>query len=223
MKTCIVIPAYNEARTIGEVIKRIRNLNLDLIIVDDGSLDNTSEVAKIAGATVIKNTSNEGKGSSLIKGFSYALKNNFDAVISMDADGQHHADDISNFIDLAKKSDSGILIGNRMQETKDMPWLRIQTNKTMSWFISLLTRQKIYDSQCGFRLIKREVLEKIKLNTNKYETESEMLVKAARLGFKIESVPIRTIYAEETSQINPFIDTLRFFRFLIKEVWTTKS
>ncbi|MFH1355192.1 MAG: glycosyltransferase family 2 protein [Candidatus Omnitrophota bacterium] len=222
MKTCIVIPAYNEARAIAGVIQQILSHKLDLIIVDDGSLDDTSEVAKMAGATVIKNLKNEGKGSSLIKGFNYALENNFDAVISMDGDGQHHTDDISNFIDLAKKSASSIFIGNRMQETKDMPWLRIQTNKTMSWFISSVTGQKIYDTQCGFRLIKREVLEKIKLTTNKYETESEMLVKAARLGFKIESIPIRTIYADETSQINPFIDTLRFFRFLIKEVWTTK-
>jgi hypothetical protein len=92
----------------------------------------------------------------------------------------------------------------------------------MSWLLSCIAKQKIPDTQCGFRLIKQEVLKRVPLVTSKYETESEILIRSSRLGFKIESVPIKTIYLGEKSRINPFIDTLRFFRFLIRELWTTR-
>ena len=93
----------------------------------------------------------------------------------------------------------------------------------MSWILSCLTKQKIPDTQCGFRLIKTEVLKRIELVTSKYETESEILIKGSRLGFKIESVPIKTVYSDEKSQINPLIDTLRFIRLIIRELWITWS
>ena len=92
----------------------------------------------------------------------------------------------------------------------------------MSWLISCVAKQTIPDTQCGFRLIKIEVLKSILLSTSKYETESEILIKSSRQGFKIESVPIKTVYADEKSRINPFIDTLRFARFIIREIWTTQ-
>lgn len=222
MKTCVLIPAFNEAKAIGELIKEIRNQNLDVIVIDDGSVDNTFDIAQQAGAVVLRNQNNQGKGACLIKGFDYTLSKNFDAVICMDGDGQHQADDVAYFINLAENTDSGILIGNRMQSIQNMPWLRILTNRFMSWLISSIAGQKIFDTQCGFRLIKRAVLEKIKLTTRKYETESEILIKAAKAGFKIESVPIKTIYAGEKSQINPLIDTLRFIRYAIKELWITQ-
>lgn len=222
MKACVIIPAYNEAKKIEEVLRQIRNQNLELIVIDDGSQDNTSLIAKKNGAIVLENLKNEGKGASLIKGFDYALSKNFEAVITMDGDGQHRPEDIANFIRQAENSDSAVFVGNRMLETKNMPWIRIATNRFMSRLISRLTKQEIPDSQCGFRLIKKRALEKIRLSTLKFEIESEVLIKAARLGFKIESVPIKTIYAQEKSQINPFIDTLRFIRFIAREIWITK-
>jgi len=221
MKTCVIIPTYNEAKEIGNLVKQIRSQNLDVVVVDDGSSDDTAMIAKDCGAVVLCNPTNEGKGASLIKGFDFALSHDFDAVINMDGDGQHLPEDIPYFIRLAKYSDSAIIIGNRMQKTKNMPVVRLFTNRFMSWFLSSLAHQNIPDTQCGFRLIKKEVLKKIRLVTSKYETESEILIKCSRLGFKIESVPIKTIYMDEKSQINPFIDTLRFFRFVIKELWTT--
>lgn len=223
MKACVIIPTYNEAKTITSLIGQIHKQNLDILIVDDGSHDNTHQIARDSGATVLRNQENQGKGASLIKGFDYALNRDFDAVITMDGDGQHLASDIPYFMRLAKYSDSGILIGDRMSKTKSMPYVRILTNKLMSWFISKIAKQRIPDTQCGFRLIKKEVLKKLKLNTSKYETESEILIKAARLGFTIESIPIKTIYAGERSQINPFIDTLRFIRFIVREIWITQS
>lgn len=223
MKTCVVIPTYNEAGAIADLVRQIQGLNLEVIIVDDGSLDNTSQIAIDCGATVLRNSVNQGKGASLIKGFSYALDNDCDAVITMDGDGQHLPSEIPYFLRLAAYSDNGIFIGNRMLKRKNMPFIRVLTNKIMSGLISKIARQNVPDTQCGFRLIKRPVLEKINLRTCKYETESEILIKAARLGFKIESVPIKTIYSGEKSQINPFVDTLRFIKFIFRELWILKS
>jgi glycosyltransferase involved in cell wall biosynthesis len=223
MRACVITPTYNEAKAIGEVISQIRAHNLEIIVVDDGSKDRTSEIARSCGATVLKNETNQGKGASLIKGFNYALTQDFDAVITMDGDGQHLPSDIPYFIRLATYSSSGIFIGNRMSKPKSMPLSRFLTNKFMSWLISKVAKQNIPDTQCGFRLIKKDVLKSIEFKTRKYETESEILIKASRLGFKIESVPIKSVYADEKSQINPFIDTLRFIRFITKELWTTRS
>jgi len=223
MKTCIIIPTHNEAKSIGELVKEIHNQSLEAIVIDDGSIDNTSLIAKNNGAIVLRNDVNLGKGASLKRGFDYAIAQNFDAVITMDGDGQHLTSDLPYFIRLATNSDKDIFIGNRMSKTRGMPLTRVLTNKFMSWLVSKVAKQKIPDTQCGFRLIRRRVLEKIKLLTCKYETESEILIKASRLGFKIESVPIQSVYANEKSQINPFVDTLRFIRFLIGEIWTIRS
>jgi len=222
MKICIVIPTYNEAKAIANIVRKIRQQELEVVVIDDGSQDNTSEIANDNGAIVLRNEDNQGKGTSLIKGFHYALNSGFDAVLTMDGDGQHLPEEIPYFIRLAEYSNSGIFIGNRMFKIKNMPSVRAITNKIMSRLISLVTGQNIPDTQCGFRLIKKEVLEKINLKTSKYETESEIIIKASRLGFKIESVPIKTIYSGEKSQINPFIDTLRFIKFIVAELWTTK-
>ncbi len=222
MKLCVVIPTYNEAKTIASLIRKIRQQELEVVVIDDGSQDSTSEIAKDNGAIVLRNENNEGKGASLVKGFHYAQDRDCDAVITMDGDGQHLASDIPYFIRLATYSDSGIFIGNRMSRPKSMPWLRLLTNKFMSWLISKVVKQKIPDTQCGFRLIKRDVIKNIDLKTRKYETESEILIEASRLGFKIEPVPIKSIYGDEKSQINPFIDTLRFIRFIARELWITR-
>lgn len=221
MKPCVIIPTYNEAKAIGDLTRQIRAQDLNVIVIDDGSQDNTAKIATENGAVVLRNLNNEGKGASLIRGFHYALNHDFDVIISMDGDGQHLASDIPYFLRLAKYSESGIFIGNRMSRPKSMPWVRLWTNKFMSGLISKIAGQKIADTQCGFRLIKKEVLKRLKLVTSKYETESEVLIKASRLGFRIESVPIRTIYGEEKSQINPLLDTLRFIRFIMQELWTT--
>jgi len=221
MKTCVITPTYNEAKSIAELVRQICEQNLQPLVIDDGSDDNTAQIAKENGAIVLRNEQNQGKGASLIRGFHYALEQNFDAVITMDGDGQHLVSDIPYFMRLAAYSDGDIFIGNRMNRPKSMPWLRLGTNKFMSWLISLIAKQKIPDTQCGFRLIKKRVLEKVNLKTSKYETESEILIQAARLGFKIESVPIKTVYGSEKSRINPIVDTARFIRFILKQIWTT--
>jgi len=221
MKVCVLIPTYNESQVIGKLIREVRKQNNDILIVDDGSVDETVKIAGEQGANILQNERNLGKGASLIKGFEYIYKNDYDAVITMDGDGQHNPEEIKNFFDAAQKSNAEIYVGNRMAELKNMPLARIITNKFMSWLISIIARQHIPDTQCGFRLIRKNALARIRLTTSKYETESEILIKAARLGFKIESVPIKTIYSREKSHINPFTDTCRFIRFILKEIWIT--
>lgn len=217
MRTCVIIPTYNESKSISGLITQIAKLGLEVIIIDDGSRDDTARIASLSGAKVLRNDTNMGKGASLIKGYNFAITRGFDAVISMDGDGQHSCDDIMAFIHKGQDSQSALIIGNRMGTTAGMPALRIMTNRFMSYLISLTIKQDIPDTQCGFRLLKKELLEKLNLSTCKYETESEILIKAARLGFKIESIPVKTIYSGQKSQINPFIDTLRFLRFIILE------
>lgn len=217
MRICIIIPTYNEAKAIAGLIGQINKLALKVIIVDDGSKDDTVKIALNSGAEVLTNLKNMGKGASLIKGYNFALKQSFDAVISMDGDGQHSPDDLAAFIQKAKNSQSALIVGNRMGMTKGMPVLRVITNFLMSKFISLIVKQHIPDTQCGFRLVKKELLREIDLSTSKYETESEVLIKAAHLGFEIESIPVKTIYSGQKSQIHPLVDTLRFLRFLILE------
>jgi glycosyltransferase involved in cell wall biosynthesis len=217
VRTCVIIPTYNESRAIAGLINQIAKKGLQVIIIDDGSIDDTVKIATACGAKVLANPRNMGKGASLIKGYAFALSQGFDAVISMDGDGQHSPDDLSAFIRRAENSQSALIVGNRMGMIKGMPVLRIITNFLMSKFISLIVKQRIPDTQCGFRLVKRELLSRIDLSTSKYETESEVLVKAAHLGFKIESIPVKTIYSGQKSQINPLIDTLRFLRFMIME------
>jgi glycosyltransferase involved in cell wall biosynthesis len=220
MKICVLIPTYNEAKEIVGLINKIQHQDLDVLVVDDGSKDHTARIAKESGAAVIRNTKNEGKGASLVKGFRYCLEHDYDVCITMDGDGQHLPQDLPHFIRKALHSPSPIIIGNRMESVGTMPLIRIATNRFMSWLISYLAGQEIPDTQCGFRLIKRELLKKVNLRTNKYEMESEILVQASRLGYKIESIPVKSVYSSEKSRIHPVLDTLRFIRFVIKEIWS---
>jgi hypothetical protein len=161
-----------------------------------------------------------GKGQSLIRGFHYILEQGFDSVITIDADGQHDPAEITRFIGTAIASPNAIFVGNRLIQPVGMPWSRLLTNKIMSWAISLIAKQKIPDTQCGFRLIKNVLLQNLKLKTANYEIESEVLLRAARLGYTIESIPISSIYRNERSQINPCVDTVRFLRFIVRELFT---
>lgn len=212
LKICVLLPAYNEAAALGSIIEEIRkNYGLKIVVVDDGSIDGTAEKAEQSGAVLLRHPLNLGKGQALRTGFKYALENNFDAVIIMDADGQHLPAEINNFLEQAKNSAAGIIIGNRMYNPQGMPLIRKLTNMFTSYFISKITGFDIPDSQCGFRLIKSDVLRTINLSTMKYDTESEILLEAAWNNFKIESVAVKSVYANQKSQIQPLIDTIRFW------------
>ena len=217
MNVWIIIPAYNERFRLAGILEELKSKNFSVLVVDDGSLDNTHEMAEKKADFVIRNDKNLGKGMSLKKGISYLLKETgFDYLATMDADGQHSPSDLDKFLQKAEDGEY-FIVGNRMSNPIGMPKLRVITNKFMSWLISRIVGQRIPDTQCGFRLIKREVLEKIKIKTNNFEIESEILIKAARFGFPIKSVPVRSIYFKSlNSRINPFVDTIRFIKFILQ-------
>jgi len=215
MKIWVVIPAYNEEKNLANILKKIKAKGLFVLAVDDGSIDNTYVVAKKWADVTLHNIKNLGKGISLRRAISYLFdENNFDYIITMDGDGQHDIADLDKFLAEARKG-TPFVVGNRMDNPIGMPRTRIITNRFMSWLISCITKQHIPDTQCGFRMIKRDVLEKIVINTKKFEIESEILIKAARSGFPIVSIPIQSIYSKNLrSKIRPFADTIRFIKFI---------
>jgi glycosyltransferase involved in cell wall biosynthesis len=215
MKAWVLIPAYNEERTLGEVLSQLKRKDISILVIDDGSTDKTSYIAKQAKVNLIKNKKNSGKGISIKRGIKYLLENEqFDYVITMDADGQHSPSDLDKFLEEAERGEY-FVVGNRMDNPQGMSFVRILTNKFMSWLISKIVKQKIPDTQCGFRLIKKDVLQEMRIETDKYQIESEFLIKAAHNGIPIKSIPIRSIYFRGLgSKINPIIDTIRFIKFL---------
>ncbi len=216
---CALIPAYNEEKNLGSLVRGLRSRIKNVVVVDDGSTDDTARIAKEAGARVLSQSRCRGKGAALKIGYDYCLAENFEAVLNVDGDGQHDWREADKFLGMGRQTNAGIIIGNRMDEVENMPWIRLVTNRLTSKIISFLVKQKVADSQCGYRLIKKEVLEKVKLSTAHFDTESELLIKAGRLRFKIISVPIETIYRDEKSKINRILDTARFIRLIWRSLW----
>ncbi len=218
MTPCVVLPAYNEAENIRDVIRAIKALKLDVLVVDDGSEDETYLVAAKEQAYLIRHPRRTGKGASLKDGIDYAIRNGYNTIITMDADGQHDASDIPAFLNKVNETGSSVVVGNRMDNPIGMPVIRILTNKFLSAIISGICKQKIPDTQCGYRLFKKEALDKLQIEAQKFEVDSEVLIKIAQRGEKIESVPIKSIYADEVSKIRPIRDSFRFILFLFK-IW----
>ncbi|MBN2119982.1 MAG: glycosyltransferase family 2 protein [Candidatus Omnitrophica bacterium] len=218
MKTWIILPAFNEEKNILEVIRQIKHKKLPIIVVDDGSTDST--YSKVEGEKVevlLKNKQNLGKGASIRVAFRYIIDNKLDcdAAIIMDSDAQHLPQELDSFIKKLKEG-SFFVLGNRLSNPKDMPWLRIITNKCMSFLLSRMVKQKVPDTQCGFKGLRKELLEKLSLTTSKYEIDSEFIIKVASLGYRIDSIPIKSIYRKQRSDINPFLDSCRFIRYILK-------
>ena len=218
MKICVIIPVYNECETIGFVVESVLHKGLDVFVINDGSTDQSGVVAKEHGARVLNNDRKTGKGASLRRGFQQVLEHGYEGVITMDGDGQHDAQDLTKILHKAQAQPLSIVNGTRMANPQGMPLIRFLTNKVMSWMISTVCRQKISDTQCGFRYIHADILRKISLESNSYEIETESLIKASRAGFPVYSVPVRTIYSKEKSKVDPVKDTIRFFRYFIKEL-----
>lgn len=218
MKICVLLPAYNEERTIGGLVRDVRKHVPDVIVADDGSSDNTAREAREAGAVVLSGGRNMGKGASLRRGFEYISSGDCNAVITMDADRQHDYRELPAFIKSMEETGADIVLGTRMGAHEGMPVLRLLTNIATSLVVSALCGCRVTDSQTGYRLIKTGVLRDVRLETANYETESEMLIKAARKKFLITEIPIRTIYDGQESKIRPGRDTLRFIKLVINSV-----
>lgn len=197
-KVCIVIPAYNESAVIGEVIKNTKNSmsDFDIVVVNDGSSDTTSENAKKAGAIVIDHILNSGAGAATATGLSYAQNNGYDIAATMDADGQHSPEDVLKGINLLKKSESDLLIGSRLIDSKGMSHVKVLGNKGLSIITRVLFGINVTDSQSGLRIFSARALKDLRWKTSGYEFCSEMLWRANQQGLTIDEFPIQAIYTD---------------------------
>jgi glycosyltransferase involved in cell wall biosynthesis len=213
----VVLPAFNAARHLGSLLAELgpvaEGLGAELCVVDDGSIDETAEIARRAGVTVVAHELNRGKGEALKTGFAHALERRAGCVITMDADGQHAPAELSRFVE-AWRAGAKVVVGDRMAANTNMPWLRKRTNEFTSWVVGRLAGCRIPDSQNGYRLFDAEVLRSVGLESSRYDLESEILIKAGALGYRAHAVPVSTIYHDEESSIHPVVDTLRFVRLV---------
>jgi len=216
MKVGVIIPALNAASHLPALLADIRGLHPQwrILVVDDGSTDDTAGVARATGVEVWQHQVNRGKGAALATGFAWALAEGCRWVFTIDADGQHLPREMGGFLREARAWGFDVVVGTRMADTAGMPWVRRATNRFTSWVISRLAGCRIVDSQSGFRLFRTACLKDLRLKTSRYDTESEILVRLAWRECRIGSVPVSTIYGEQRSSIKPLADTGRFIRLV---------
>jgi|SRR5439155_13486883 len=215
----VVIPCLNEAATIEPLVIEVRRQLPSVMVVDDGSTDGTADLATRAGASVIRHQRRRGKGAALAAGWARALERGFTWALSMDGDGQHAASDIPAFLAGAGKNGAQLIVGDRMANPRGMPWVRRGVNRWMSERISRLTGRKLPDTQCGFRLMRLDAWARVHLQADHFEIESELLCKFIAAGYGVDFVPVRVIYRNEQSKIEPVRDTRRWFRWW----WQTRG
>ena len=209
----VIIPCLNEAGTIGSLVQAVRQHIPTVIVVDDGSTDETAMLAEQAGAEVIRHTRPSGKGAALNAGWRRAFERGFKWALAMDGDGQHSPGDISGMLAYAEREDAALVVGNRMGNASRMPWLRRLVNRWMSKRISKLAAQPFPDTQCGFRLMRLAAWSTLPMDTTHFEIESELLLGFAAAGHRVRFFPIEVIYKDERSKIHPWRDTRRWLRW----------
>ncbi len=219
MNLWILIPVYNEEKHLREVINKLNQyISLEkILVVDDGSADNTCSIAQSCKVTLIRHDVNMGKGAALKTGFQWLSTRNAEWVITIDGDMQHDPDMTKKFIDEAVRTNADMVVGRRIR-TADMPWDRQFSNWCTSFILTLVTSQKIFDSQSGYRAIRLASLMDIDLHTDRFEVETEMLLEFARNNFKINWIDIPTTYGGETSSIDKVTDTLRFVKIILRYI-----
>lgn len=208
MKVVAIIPAYNEEKTIAEVLQNTRGFVDSIIVVDDGSGDQTAEIARAHGAIVVSHLINRGLGAAIGTGFEAAGRFGADVVITLDADGQHDPREINKFI-VAIQNGADVVIGSRMmravqaggknvfeQDGLGMPWHRKIAQTIGNVATLILFGAWVSDSQSGFRAFTSHALSKIALKTNRMEVSSEIIAEARRNKLRIVEVPIKAIYTD---------------------------
>lgn len=219
MRLLAIIPAFQAVSYIQGVINSTKDLVSDILVIDDGSTDGTGEIAKSAGAIVIRHDSNRGKGAALKTGFAYAIEHGFEILVTLDADGQHDPKFIPDFLSVQASTGAAMVIGSRIRDKADMPWQRRCSNFLTSHTLSMLLHTKIEDSQSGYRLIKTEMLEHLPLLSDRYQLETEIIIKAIKAGHKIAFVPIKVIYGLDfPTSISGWTDTFLWLKLVFREI-----
>ena len=211
MKVLALIPALNAEGSIGNVIRDCKAVNEDVVVIDDGSKDRTAEIARAAGAQVVTHAVNRGKGAALKSGFAYAIEHGFDAVITLDADGQHLPREIPKFLAAHAECGADLIIGGRAHLFGEMLPRRRFANRFSARCIAYAAKTDVTDSQSGFRLYSARLLAAIRLRSDGFDMESEVIVQAGCRGFKVITIPIDLgfVDGQSTSHYKPLGDTLR--------------
>ncbi len=216
-----VIPAYNAGHLLWPVVTEARR-HLPVLVVDDGSSDDTATVGEAAGALVLRQSPNQGKGVALRTGFARALGEGYHAVVTLDADGQHDPAEIPRFLAMLESTGADLIIGAR--DFGRMPPVRRLANTLGRRAFSWALRQPVRDNQSGYRLIRRRLL-KAMLQSGEagFEFEVEMIVMCVERGYRLEWVPIRTIYRGEGSHIRPLQHLAHFVRIVLQTRRRTRA
>ena len=235
LKAAAVIPAYREEKHIVEVVRRTRQRLDHVLVVDDGSSDQTAQRAREAGAEVIVHSQNRGKGEAIKTGLGHwlaaaspsggGLDREIAWVILLDSDGQHLPEEIDRFLAAAAPwppepraqaaaTSPSFFVGNRMNNPAGMPFIRRVVNRYMSRRISRVCGQKIPDTQCGFRMVDPRLIPELLGGGHRFDYDTEMLIIASRKAYRIESVPITTVYSDQVSKIHPGRDAFRFLKLM---------
>ena len=211
-----LIPCYFEEKRIRDVASRTRAQLDSVLAVDDGSTDRTFDEAKASGCDVIRHEKNAGKGDAIKTGLKALLASNIvEFILILDGDGQHLPEEIPAFLAAANITGAPMIVGNRMGDVRDMPFVRKCTNRYMSWTISRVIGQRVPDTQCGFRMFHRSLAaEFLTTESAGFDFETEMLAIAARKSCEIAAAKVSTVYGDEVSKIHPLRDTLKFFKLL---------
>ncbi|MHA1410363.1 MAG: glycosyltransferase family 2 protein [Candidatus Odinarchaeia archaeon] len=217
-----VIPAYNEERFIEQVIRETKKYVDKIIVVDDGSEDNTVKLVEKLDVILVRHPMNLGKGKALDTGFKTAVKMGADIVVTLDADLQHDPKEIKILLLFLRKTGADIVVGSRFltkENISAMPGQRLLSNMITSAILKFFFRVPVTDSQSGFRVFKAAALKNLVTKDNRFAAETEILIDARQKGYIIKEAPISISYGVEKSKINPFVDTFRWLkRIFIKRV-----
>ncbi len=214
-QTAAVIPAYQDEKHIGDIVRRTCERLDHVLVIDDGSSDQTAQRAREGGAEVIIHDQNRGKGEAIKTGLGYWLNREVTWVSLLDSDGQHLPEEIDRFIAAAASTTRPtFFVGTRMNNLAGMPFIRRVVNRYMSRGISRLCGQKIPDTQCGFRMLDRQLIPELLGGGDRFDYETEVLIIASCKGYRIESVPITTVYTDQVSKIRPVRDAVRFLKLM---------
>ncbi|HEX9944633.1 MAG TPA: glycosyltransferase family 2 protein [Thermoanaerobaculia bacterium] len=209
LRVAAAIPAYQAAPSVGGVVRGVLRLLPEVLVIDDGSTDATAEEARRAGARVLSFAENRGKGAALAAAFQDLFGRGFDGVITLDADGQHLPEEIPKLLAAAESAD--LVLGIRDHLFAEMSTVRRASNRLSSKAISFAAGQCFTDIQTGFRFYSRRLVETVGFPEARFEAESAVVVRAARRGFKVITVPVRLGFADgrTTSHYRPLLDSLR--------------